>query len=291
MEDNILKLNDGVTISESYNIKEEIDDVGTDTDIQIGYTESLYVDENGLSQLGEVLVRKKNKVVAGGLTEWIAKMFGAVSDMPITTLNEAMGIAMDGTPDSNTYKMVCLFNVGLEGCGAAYTDVKVVLDQSNIVPGIIPFRVVDTLDDLGNEKEKYWFRKETSDGKIACYLKRFENSVPVIKHFWKDSGNPKVNGTPVTGNPSSSNRKEGMEHFVEIILRITVNDFREYFELYDDPKFPRFNSLGLCMGQMGTLPDGTHEYVNVEQFSILNMTNEPLHFEKDLSVIYRVYLA
>ena len=45
------------------------------------------------------------------------------------------------------------------------------------------------------------------------------------------------------------------------------------------------------MGKKGKTPDGETEYADVHQFSILNFSNEMLHFDKDLSIIYRVYMS
>ena len=264
---------------------------GFRTEILAGY--DLYKDENGISQLGEEIIeREHNKIVAGGLLKLLSMMFDAKSDLTIQTLNSIMGIGLDGVVNTNAPYKTCLFSVGIGGCGSAYTDKKAVLDQANIVPDMIPFRVVDEADAIGTDKGKYWFAKEMTDGKIGYYLKTFE-AKPTIFSLWKDAESPEDDGTRVVGDPSASARTEGMEHLVEIILNISAIDLREYFQLYDatTTEYARFNSIGLCMGELGTLTDGTEEYLNVEQFSVLNFSNEMLHFNKDLSIIYRVYIS
>lgn len=248
----------------------------------------LYEDERGISQLGETVVRKRNKIPVGGILAMLSTMFGATSDLSITTLNELMGIGTTGTVTDH-HGMVGLFNVGLGGCGAAYTDEKEVLDQDNVVPSMIPFRIVDSKSEI-TDKNKYWFEKQLDNGKYAYYLKAFE-STPIIKTLWKDASEEGEDGTEVVGNPKDSDRTEGMESFVQMILRISRNDLRDYFAIYEDSKYPRFNSIGLCLGQKGSLEDGTEEYKNVIQFSILNFSNEMLHFDKDLTIIYRIYLS
>lgn len=259
------------------------------TEIMAGY--NCYRDARGISHLGEVVIRHQhNKVVIGGALEIIRKMFGVDTDLTIKTLNDIMGIGTTGVVNDGAEKQVCLFNVGLGGCGSAYTDKKVTLDQENQVKEMIPFRIVDDESELGDNVGKYWFAKQLETGKTAYYMKKFE-SISTIKSLWKDASSTDEDGTEVVGDPSTSTRPEGIESFVEIVLRISAEDLREYFNTYDSAENARFNSIGLCMGQMGTLEDGTPEYKNVTQFSILNFSNEMLHFDKDLSIIYRVYIS
>ena len=279
----------------STNVKRVSDKVssrdGFRTEILVGY--DVYKDAQGISQLGEEIIeREHNKIVAGGLLKLLSMMFDVKSDLTIQTLNTIMGVGLDGTVNTGSKYKTLLFNIGLGGCGSAYTDKKAVLDQQNIVSEMIPFRVVDDAEAIGADKGKYWFAKEMPDGKIGYYLKTFE-SKPTCISLWKDAESPEDDGTRVTGDPSVSSRTEGMEHLVEIILNISATDLREYFQLYDptSTEYARFNSIGLCMGELGTLSDGIEEYLNVEQFSILNFSNEMLHFNKDLSIIYRVYIS
>ena len=85
---------------------------------------------------------------------------------------------------------------------------------------------------------------------------------------------------------------EGIESFAELVFRISAKDLREYFELYDEAKYARFNSIGLCVGNIGhDLDTGDTELCNVIQFSVLNISNEMLHFDKDLTIIYRVFIS
>lgn len=261
---------------------------GLRTMIMAGY--DVRTDKNGIHYLGEEIIeRQHNKVVAGGAINFLKLMFGATTELSTTTLNELMSIGLDGSVNPDAQPTVCLFNVGIGGCGASYADVKPTLDQENVVPNMIPFRIVDSPDQI-IDKNKYWFHKILSEnGKHAYYLKKFE-ATPSIHCLFKDGvdGN---DGTKLSGNPANYTRTDGIETFVEIMLEITAEDLREYAALYDDPKYPRFNSIGLCMGKLGTTAEGEPEYKDVTQFSILSFSNEMLHFEKDLSIIYRVYLS
>jgi hypothetical protein len=257
------------------------------TMIMAGY--DLKTNKNGVHYLGEEIIeRQHNKVVVGGSIEMLKKIFGAESSLTVSSLNELMSIDNTGVPVNGETKTVCLFNVGIGGCGSSYADVQVTLDQANTVPSMIPFRIVST--PAAVDQDKYWFKKSLNDsGMYAYYLKRFENN-PTVHCLFKD-GIGDEDGTEVTGNPASYNRTEGVETFVELVLEISSDDLREYFALYDNPDFPRFNTIGLCSGTLSTLANGEFEYRDVHQFSVLNFSNEILHFEKNLSIIYRVYLS
>ena len=251
-----------------------------------------YKDKYGISQLGEQVIEPQhNKITLGGILYILKSVFGVSSNkVKIKTLNELLGINMNSMPTPGV-KPVLGFNIGLGGCGANYADEKVVLDQSNIVPTIIPFRVVDSLDELGVTAENYWLKKVNSDGKYFCYMKVPETELEVHS-LWKDALQDGQDGNEVVDNPAESDRTEGIESFAEILLRISAKDLREYFELYDESRYARFNSIGLCIGNIGTnLDDSSTELCNVIQFSILNLSNEMLHFDKDLSIIYRVFIS
>ena len=262
------------------------------TSIRVGHNP--FFSETGIAYLEEEIIpREENKVVLGGILHILKKLFNTTSSLDMKTLNEIQDIGTTFIPQDGANDVIFGFNIGLEGCGHSYADEKEVLDQANIVPGIIPIRVVDSVDELGTAASKYWFKKELEDGKFAYYIKEFE-SAPTVHTLWKDAVDSDGDGNPVTENPANSTRTEGIESFVQVLINITAQDLREYFELYDNPDHARFNSLGLCVGKKGINPDSEEveeDYVGVTQFSILNFSNEMLHFDKDLSIIYRIYIS
>lgn len=260
------------------------------TSIRTGY--GLTYSDTGIAYLDEEIIpREENKVVLGGILHILNKLFGTVTTLEISTLNELLNIATDYIPATDSKDLMFAFDVGLGGCGASYADEKEVLDQTNCVPGIIPIRVVDSEDELGTAKDNYWFKSQLENGKYAYYLKKFE-SAPTVHTLWKDAIDEDGDGNPVTGNPATSSRTEGIESFVQVVLNISAQDIREYFQLFDNPDYARFNSLGLCVGRKGISTEtGEEEYIDVTQFSVLNFSNEMLHFDKDLSIIYRIYIS
>jgi hypothetical protein len=247
----------------------------------------------GISSLDETVLRQHNEIVLGGTIYALEKLFNVSSDLKVAYLNDIMGIGLDGPAINERYpkdNAVCLFNIGIGGCGAAYTDVKDVLQQQRSLDTMIPFRIVDEKFSVGTEeKEKYAFCKQDQDGKYWYYLKKFSKT-PVIKALWKDAGNGN-DGSAVVETDHLSKRTTPIETFAEAILTVEVTDLREYFELYSSIDQARFNTMGLCTGIKSTLADGSEEYKQVTQFSALNFSNEMLHMNKDLTIIYRVYSA
>lgn len=277
------------------------------TEILAGY--DLYKDEFGCSQLGEQIIRPQhNKITVGGLLYLLGQAFGVTPDIAIEDISEQYQIGLGAKSAIVETSKVCLFNIGLEGCGDSYADIKEVLDQQNIVTdGMIPFRVVDVGADVKDNSRTddgpYWLKKTvttTVNGvdltKDWYYGKQFEidpttNSSDVrLVSRWKDAEIGK-DGTLVTDNPEKSLRTEGIESYVEVVARISAADLREYFKIYKDSAQARFNSIGLCAGTKCLFEDGTYEYTDVKQITVLNFSNEMLHFEKDMSIIYRIYLT
>jgi hypothetical protein len=251
----------------------------------------LFQDRNGISQLGETLFDEENQIVLGGALFVLEKIFGVQSPLAIDYLNTIMGIANTGTPITEIYpkdNVVCLFGVGTGGCGDSIASVKDVKFYEREIFDMIPFRVTNTAL-LSTEVDKYWFKKLQADGKTAYYLKTFETT-PQIKVLWKDAEGDE-DGTEVEPGVHNTTRTEPIESFIEILLKITKKDVREYFQLNGNVEQTRINSIGLFTGVKGTLADSTIDYKQVKMFSKLNINNEMLTLAKDLSIIYRIYTS
>lgn len=261
-------------------------------EVEIGY--DLHTDPiTGLSSLGETVLREHNEILLGGTLFALEKLFNVPADLNVAYLNDIIGFGTDGPAINEKYPKetgLCLFNIGIGGCGSAYTDVKAVLQQFRQLDTMIPFRVVDEPFEPGSEEAaKYWMMKQHTDGKYWYYGKTFAKT-PVIKALWKDAGDGE-DGSPVVESDYSSVKNTPIETFAEAVLVLEVTDLREYFELYSNITDARFNTIGLCTGIKSTCADGRPEYKQVKQFSALNFSNEMLHMNKDLSVIYRIYSA
>lgn len=241
------------------------------------------------NELGETLFTE-NSLMLSGSVYTLEKLFNVESSLQFADLNTIMGIANTGAPITEKYlkeHAVCLFGVGTGGAGDSITSVYDVDVKQRELQDMIPFRV--TSDELSSsDREKYWFRETVEDGATAYYLKSFETK-PVIRSLWKD-GEGDEDGTAVESNVHESPRSDGVETFIELVLKINKNDCREYFERAGNTESTRINTIGLFAGVKAPLEDGvTMDYKQVRLFSSLNFNNEMLTSAKELTINYRIY--
>lgn len=243
----------------------------------------------GFDDFGNLLFETENQIVLGGALFILEKVFGVESPLYVDYLNNIMGVATD-EPIDEIYPqdtIVTLFGVGTGGCGDSIRSVKDVKFYEREIFDMIPFRVTDE-ELTPAEQKKYWFKKDMN-GKTAFYLKKFEQN-PEIKVLWKDAEGDE-DGSEVESDVHTTQRTEPIETFVEMVLKISKKDIREYFELHGDIEQTRVNSIGLFTGCLRTLPDGTEDFKQVKLFSKLNIPNEMLTLAKDLTLVYRIYTS
>lgn len=265
----------------------------TRTKIVGGY--DAYKDNNGVTRFGEVVFETENMIVLGGSLFTLEKVFGVQSPLTVDYLNNKMDIATGGAEISEVYPkdtVVCLFGVGIGGSGESMTDVKPVNYNEDGIVDMIPLRL--TNDELTvSEKEKYWFKTtmnvENGGPKTAYYLKTFENA-PEIKVLWKD-GEGDEDGSEVNNIDSSVTYPTPIETFVELTLKISKKDVREYFDAMGHTEQTRVNSIGLFTGIKADIGNGEYDYKQVKLFSKLNINNEMLTQAKDLTIVYRIYTS
>lgn len=245
-----------------------------------------YLGDN-INPFDEKIFEEENQIVIGGALFILEKVFGVEPNLYVDYLNNIMGIATDDmSTDLYADTHVCLFGVGIGGCGDSIRSVKDVNFVEREIFEMVPFRITD--EDLNPSEQKKYFFKMEKDNKTHYYLKTFEQQ-PVIKALWKDSDDQDEDGSEVEGGVHESTRTEPIETFVEMILKINKKDVRDYFELYGDIEQCRINSIGLFTGAKRNLTDGTTDYQQVKLFSKLNIPNEMLTLKKDLTIVYRIY--
>ena len=243
----------------------------------------------GVDEFGQKLFEEENQVVLGGSLFTLQKVWGVNSPLNIETLNSIMNVATSGdsVPDlKNTF--VCLFGVGYGGAGDTAKSVKDVKYYEREIFDMVPLRVPEG-ELTEQEKLQYFFKTTLSTGRNAYYLKRFEQT-PEISVLWKD-GIDDEDGTAVEEGVHTTQRTEAIETFVEMHLKITKKDIREFFDMNGDIDEARFNSIGLFTGVLCDLGNGEYDFKEVRLFSKLNIPNEYLTLRKDIDIYYRVYTS
>lgn len=209
---------------------------------------------------------------------------------------------------------LCLFGIGLTGEGENTVTRPVVnylestmFDTTAKENGLalpatmIPFRYTSSLLS-DTDRWKYFGRTgepdSSSETPVGYYLKRFEQQ-PVIRHVWKaDELDVEENIDLVSQSeyyPRTETTKNGeIETYLEMKLKITSRDVKEWFAAKGNIDSTRINTIALFTGRYhpNLLHNGNPgDYENVRLFSKLTIPVENLSLTKDFDIIYRIYSA
>lgn len=285
-----MNLNDKISMQEDLGEKHK-PGLWARTQILGGYDR--YTDRSGISQLGEVVFSRENMVPLGGVQYVMERLFEVAGPITVGYLNSssAMGYGsqvITPAPAGQVYPgghKVCLFGVGIGGAASNSTSAYDVRYNETNLTNPVPFKFTDNL--TGTDLGKYYGKKQITAGgmtKDAYYLKTFDSS-PTIKHLWKD-GVDYEDGTEVDSTVFSSTRTDGIQTFTEILMTITKDDIKEWFEANGNIEEMRINELALFSGFYNSVD---MDYERIMMFSKLNIPTEPLSVSKDLNIIYRVF--
>lgn len=234
---------------------------------------------------GEPILTMHNKVVIAGSQTVACKLFDLPELVHLPTYNEDLTLDNSQaytTPPENVEK-ICLFCCGTQGCGQENSQVIPVKYTGRIAPegDLVPFRYQLPQNDLSAElRAKYFGRKTTSD-RIAYYFKGFETDPTLKMRF--------VDGTVIDADLYNSQNQTDAETFVEMSLRVTKEDFRDYFRATTGINDARINSISLVTAWY-TESDGYKWYQNIKPFTQLNIPNESLiDLTKGIDITYHIY--
>lgn len=244
----------------------------------------------------------KNKVIIPGSGFIARKLFNITGDEVTPSYNEACGnynINMY-TPTTDTVpsnesdakatkdnQKVLLFCCGTDGCGTENSQVYPVDYTKWISPeDLVPFRITSG-SDLSSSLRKIYFGRSTINisGKqyTAYYFKRFEKDPILVQQY--------VDSTPITSTVYDDVKNTNAESYVEISLRITKEDMRDYFNLTTGISEAKINSISLCSGYPVEDTDGNIYYKDIRPLTKFNIPNEPLiDTTKGIAIIYHIYM-
>lgn len=250
---------------------------------------------------GEVLADLENKVVIPGSAMNAMKAFGIECPVDFPTYNQEMdldnSVSLDPKDRPND-PVVCLFCISDAGCGTAPKDVYLSSYTDRIKPApsdptsiedftpdmIMPFRYVNSNADLSEDLRQYYFGKKTFNrlGKIGYYFKRFD-TVPQLHLRYAD-------GTQITENIYDEESDQLAECYVEMRLRITRIDFRDYFENVLGWDKARISTLSLCFAWYDDSIDDYVYYQDILPYTILNFSFQYLvDATVALDILYDIY--
>lgn len=248
-------------------------------------------------ETGEVIFKGlKNKVIIPGSGFVARKLFDLTTSEVTPSYNTALGCYTPTTDTAPTSKdsgttatkddqKVVLFCCGIDGCGSESSQVYPVDYTKWIKPAdLIPFRYQVVGNDLSDSlRDTYFGRTTTSDGKyIAYYFKRFESEPILVQQY--------IDGTPIDGTVYDSIKTTSAETYVELSLKITKEDVRDYFVATVGIDEAKINSISLCTGY--PVEEGGYLYYkDIRPITKLNIPNESLiDITKGIEIIYHIYM-
>ena len=222
----------------------------------------------------------------------------------INVINETTGDPLGSVTDESQ-RVICGFCVGQGGAGLDISDVFDVEYCSWIEPDmLVPFRYPLTSED--NVPELYYKGKrikipwKEGNTRNAYYFKEFSNTPQLKQSYVNTIGSfaNSINADTVYTNSIEAKAQS----FVELHLKITKDDCREFFIATKGLETAKINQLSLVSGWRKTVPvkkpnisgntvTESFEYMqDVRPFSLLNIPNEVLSdLSKSISMIYTLY--
>lgn len=222
---------------------------------------------------------------------------------PTKTIIDKDGNVIGSVPDE-TQRVICGFCVGQGGAGLDISDVFEADYCSWIEPDmLVPFRYPIVTED--NVPELYYkgkALKELSNGqqRNAYYFKEFSNTPQLKQSYVSTIGS--FSDSVDASNVYSKQIDAKAQSFVELHLKITKDDCREFFIAHKGLETAKINQLSLVYGWRKTVEvtkpnisgnevTESFEYMqDVRPFSLLNIPNEILSdLSKSISMIYTLY--
>lgn len=281
-------MNKLVALYDGLEAKDKLDYTAFNTSIDINCLET-----------GETIFKGlKNKVIIPGSGLIARKLFDISTDEVTPSYNNAFGDAMytpttDDAPTTIDPKTIAtvdnhkilLFCCGIDGCGAENSQVYPVDYRKWIAPqNMIPFRYQLGSNDISDElRETYFGRTEINGGEyLAYYFKRFEGTPTLVQQY--------IDGTPIDSTVYDSVKAESAETYVELNLKITKEDIRDYFVATVGIDEARINSITLCSAYP-VEENGYMYFKEIRPLTKLHIPNEQLiDVTKGIEIIYHIYM-
>lgn len=209
-----------------------------------------------------------------------------------------------GSVEDETQRTIIGFCVGQGGAGIDISDVFEVkycdcITTDNIIPFRYPLANADNVDE-----EMYKGKKliELSDGnRYAYYFKEFSNTPNLVQNYVSTIGSfsDSVNPATVYNNRMYADKAQS---YVELHLKITNEDCREFFITHKGLENAKINQISLVYGwkktvsvtkldKSGNMQTKDVQYFqDIRPFSVINIPNEILsERSKSISCLYTLY--
>lgn len=248
-------------------------------------------------ETGEIIFKGlKNKVIISGSGTIARKLFDISSADPIPTYNASIrniytpnteihtgAVGIGSTTANKDNPKVLLFCCGIDGCGSENSQVYPVDYKKWIDPeALIPFRYQPSGEDLSDELRQKYFGRAVVGEYISYYFKTFESAPKFVQRY--------MDGTPIDSSVFSSTKNDSAESFVEVNMKITKEDMRDYFIATTGIDRARINCISLCTAYP-VMENGYTFYKDIRPLTRLNFPNEQLiDLSKGIEIAYHIYM-
>ena len=222
---------------------------------------------------------------------------------PTTVVKDSNGNVVGHVRDESQRKVIG-FCLGQGGAGLDISDVYTVnycdwIEPDYLVPFRYPLQTADSVDETLYKGKKAI--QLTNGDRNAYYFKGFSNTPKLTQSYLSSIGtfNDAVTPDNVYGNKMNANNAKS---YVELHLRVTPNDCREFFIAHKGIENAKINQLSLVsawtktvevakMDVSGNMRTSNYEYFqDIRPFSLINIPSEILSdLDKSISIIYTLY--
>lgn len=260
-------------------------------------TQVIIKDDNG-----NILWEGHNKTVIAGSQFIATSLWDIEPIVKLPNYNSELGIPNISRNPDDPKPTICLFCVGISGCGSQNSQVYPVTYTNRIAPtSLIPFRY-EKGTDLPDEARSIYYGRLHKEGispeldRYAYYYKAIESKQLHMEY---------VDGTEITSTVYSNPSTTKAITYMEAALTISKSDCRDIFSsgdftptLADGTISPpltladaRVNTLSLLSAwyKVGK-PDEIKEYMDVQPVTQINFSNVSLvDSSTQISILYRTF--
>lgn len=315
-KDRILYLNDSTKNTDRYNIEKSFGATGIASELK-------FFDDSTGEQIWTPL---HNRTVIAGSALVAQKLFsldrntfdntptydtvmgldnGADgSTYPSISIKDNDGNVVASVPDE-TQRVICGFCLGQGGAGLETSDVFDVKYCSWITPdNMVPFRYpIQASDDVDEDMYKGKKALTLPNGQLrnAYYFKRFSNTPICVQNYTTSIGTFSDTISPASVYSNIASADKG-QTYVELHLKITMDDCREFFIAHKGLENAKINQISLVYAWSkevevtkldedgNTLTKKVEYFQDIRPFSLINIPSEILSDpEKSISCIYTLF--
>ena len=275
---------------------------------------------------GELIFENRNKTLIAGSAITAMKLFNLNHNCLDATPTYDTVMNLDNGANGKTYPTIEIkdgnnnvvaslqdetqrkiigFCVGQGGAGLDISDVFDVeycswITPENMVPFRYPLQNADNVDEVMYKGRKALSLADGSN-RNAYYFKAFSNTPKLVQNYVSTIGtfSDNVSAGGVYKNVASADKAQS---YVELHLKITKDDCREFFITHKGIENAKINQISLVtawtksvdvtkLDMLGNMKTGTYEYFqDIRPFSCINFPNEIIsNHEKSLSIIYTLF--